>query len=536
MRPVTDTAVGDRAAGGRRRFLLAAILPAARPYPSIYLEAAALGCIVALAAIVRAVGIGHNPPGFFTDEASFGYNAYSLLKSGRDEYGKWFPLLFRSFGEYKLPVFIYSEIPFIAALGLTETAVRLTSAAYGTLTIVTTFLLARALFRRPAAAFAAALALAIMPWHIHFSRTGLGDIITFPLFLTLSLYVFLLGVRRPNLWLLAGLLFGLTFYTYRAAWVTLPPLLMVLGVIYRREIRAAEPQAFLMLCLILVALFPLGLHLATHQGDRSGDVSLFNQGLGFAGTARELVAHYVSYYSPSFLFESADNSRITRHYLPGFGDLYWVQLPFILLGLGGLLLRRSKEDMLVLALLLLFPLSGALTPDSPISSRTILGSVVFAILTGYGALLAVEGLGRLRRPDREVAITMLVVAVMGITAYNFASYLRHYHDDYPKLSAGFWGWQFGPRQIIANFDARQDSYDQLIMDEAFNAPEMFFRFYAPDDCHKCVVGLVDRYDPGKRQLFALRPEDMPAGPTYVTRDVIRYPDGRPAFYLVEIRP
>ncbi len=533
MRSGPDTVVADQAPAGRP---LAALLRLRRPRPSTYLQAAALAAIMALGAAVRVDGIAHNPPGFFTDEASFGYNAYSILKSGRDEYGTWFPLLFRSFGEYKLPVFIYSEIPFIAALGLTETAVRLTSVAYGTLTILATFLLARALFRHPAAAFAAALALAIMPWHIHFSRTGLGDIITFPLFLTLSLYVFLLGVRRPNLWLLAGVLFGLTFYTYRAAWVTLPPLLVVLGVIYVRDIRAAERQAFIMLCIILVALFPIGLHFATHQGDRSGDVSLFNQGLGFAGTVRELARHYVSYFSPSFLVDSADNSRITRHYLPGFGDLYYIQLPFLLAGLGGLLLRRSKENMTVLALLLLFPLSGALTPDSPISSRTILGSVVFALLTGYGVLLVLEGLRRLRRPDRQVAIAMLAVAVTAIAANNFASYLRHYHDDYPKLSAGFWGWQFGPRQIIADFKARQDSYDELVMDQTFNAPEMFFRFYAPDDCTKCVVGSVNRYDPQKRQLFALRPEDMPAGPTYLTRDVIRYPDGTPAFYLVEIRP
>ncbi len=510
---------------------------AVRNRPAAYAQAAALAGILALAGAVRAIGISHNPPGFFADEASFGYNAYSVLHTSRDEFGTWFPLLFRSFGEYKLGVFIYSEIPFIAALGLTETAVRLTSALYGTLTVLTTFLLARALFQRSVPAFAAALSLAIMPWHIQFSRTGLGDIITFPFFLTLGLYVFLQGVRRPNLWLLAGVLFGVTFYTYRAAWVILPPLLAFVAIMYRREMRASERQAFLMFGIILIALLPIGLHLVANQSDRAGDVSLFNQGLGFTGTAREFGEHYVSYFSPSFLFEKGDDGSITRHYLPGFGDLYYIELPFILLGLGGLLLKRTKEHSIMVALLVLFPLSGALTPDSPISSRTILGSVVFALLTGYGVFLAVEGLQRLGRPDRRVAVAVLSVAVCLIAANNFASYLRHYHKDYPDLSAGYDGWQFGPREIIAYFEANQANYDQLVMTDSFNAPQIFFRFYAPHDCGKCVVISTLRSassNSATRQLFALRPEEIPSGLVYVTRGVIRYPNGRPAFLLIEV--
>jgi 4-amino-4-deoxy-L-arabinose transferase-like glycosyltransferase len=184
-----------------------------------------------LVTVVRVYDIGGNPPGFFCDEASYGYNAYSILETGKDEHGARLPLFFRAFGEYKLPVYTYSQIPFIAAFGLSELAVRLTTAAYGVLTVLAVYLLVRALFRREALAVAAAAVLAVLPWHIHYSRTGLGEIIVYPFFLTLSLYLFHLGTRRPRWWLAAGLAFGLTLYSYRAAWVTLPPLLLVLAVL-----------------------------------------------------------------------------------------------------------------------------------------------------------------------------------------------------------------------------------------------------------------------------------------------------------------
>ena len=85
--------------------------------------------VLVFGAAVRSVGIGENPPGFFADEASAGYNAYTILRDGVDEHGEGWPVLFEAFGEYKLPVYIYSLVPFIAALGLTEVAVRSASVA-----------------------------------------------------------------------------------------------------------------------------------------------------------------------------------------------------------------------------------------------------------------------------------------------------------------------------------------------------------------------------------------------------------------------
>jgi 4-amino-4-deoxy-L-arabinose transferase-like glycosyltransferase len=495
---------------------------------------AALGGIVVLATVVRVVGIVGNPPGFFTDEASAGYNAYTILHTGQDEHGETLPFLFRAFGEYKLPVFIYSQVPFIGVMGLSELPVRLTSALYGIATVLSTYLLAKALFRREALALAAAFFLAIMPWHIHYSRTGFGELVTWPFFLTLGLYLFLQGASRPRVWLAAGAVFGLTLYTYRAAWVTLPPLLLLLAVLYRRELLAQRRFALAGLAVIALFSVPVLVHVLSGQSDRASDVSIFNLDLGVWGTVERFLQNYRSYFSVSFLFLDGDDYFVTRHYLPGFGELYYVQLPLVVVGALALAWRHTREKLIVLALLALYPLGGALTKDSPFSSRAFVGSVTFALIAAYGLIVALDAARDLPQRVAPLAAGALLAGVLALSLSGFATYLHRYHTQYQDVAADYYGWQYGPKQVIARFLAVEGEYDDLVLDRKFNAPRMFFKFYVPDGCGPCTVGNTDDYDPTRRQLFALRPENMPPEFRYNTRDAIDYPNGEPAFYLVEI--
>src|SRR3989344_1675551 len=84
-----------------------------------------ISCIVFIAFIIRVWSLNSNPPSLNWDEASLGYNAYSLLKTGSDEWSRQWPISFQAFGEYKLPGYIYVTIPFIALFGLSEFSVRL---------------------------------------------------------------------------------------------------------------------------------------------------------------------------------------------------------------------------------------------------------------------------------------------------------------------------------------------------------------------------------------------------------------------------
>ncbi|MDI6856937.1 MAG: glycosyltransferase family 39 protein [Dehalococcoidia bacterium] len=506
------------------------------------LLAGAVGVILAVGAIVRTVSLTENPVGFFCDEASFGYNAYKILKTGEDEFGVRMPVFFRAFGEYKLGLFVYSEVPLIALLGLTELTVRLTTALYGTLSILAVFFLGWTLFRRPGVGLAAAFFLAIIPWHVHYSRIGF-EIVTFPFFLAVGLSLFLMGARNPRWWPAAALVLGITLYSYRAAWAILPPLVVLLVILYRKELWQQRTWTAFSLWIFMLVAIPMILHLAGGE-DRAQDVNIFNQDLSARETAETFVEHYRTYFTRSFLFDRADDGAITRHYLPGYGNLYYIQLPFLLLGLLGLLWPLRREKAIVLALLLLYPVPGAITVDSPISSRAIAGSLVFALVTGYGVFVAVDGLSKIKwrtraspRPIGAALAAVLVAAVAAIALNNFASYLQRYHDEYPKLSAGFWGWQYGAQEVIEYFETVQDDYDQFVLEPAFNAPDIFYHFYTLDRClpPRCVIGTTDRYNPQLRQLFALRPESQTPDYFYVVHDQIMYPYGEVAFDLVEVR-
>src|SRR5215470_13568942 len=81
----------------------------------------ALALIVTVAAGLRLYNLAELPAGFFCDEAGLGYNAYSILKTGRDETGAFLPLYVWSFDvSYKNPIFVYSAILPVAVFGLTE--------------------------------------------------------------------------------------------------------------------------------------------------------------------------------------------------------------------------------------------------------------------------------------------------------------------------------------------------------------------------------------------------------------------------------
>src|SRR3989344_2922720 len=100
-----------------------------------------------IGAFLRLYDLKQIPNSLSADEAAFGYNAYSILKTGRDEFGHFLPLYFQSFDDYKNPVFGYVLIPFIAILGLNDWVIRLPSVLAGVAVVAGFFLLTRKLVR-----------------------------------------------------------------------------------------------------------------------------------------------------------------------------------------------------------------------------------------------------------------------------------------------------------------------------------------------------------------------------------------------------
>ncbi len=126
--------------------------------------------ILIVAAFLRLFKLGSFPVSLTWDETALGYNAFSLLKTGKDEYGKLLPLVLKSFGDYKPALYSYLAIPSVLFFGLNEFAVRLPSALFGILSVFLVYRFSLLLFKDKTKALFISFALALMPWHINFSR------------------------------------------------------------------------------------------------------------------------------------------------------------------------------------------------------------------------------------------------------------------------------------------------------------------------------------------------------------------------------
>src|SRR3990170_1032555 len=129
--------------------------------------------IVLLAAVLRFWQLD-SYPALNADEAAVGYNAYSLIQTGKDEHGNTWPVHFQSFNDYKPGLYFYLVLPFVKILGLNEWAVRIPNAALGTLTVLAIYLLIKELKIGNSLDFKnlklgieeiGAFMLAISPWH-----------------------------------------------------------------------------------------------------------------------------------------------------------------------------------------------------------------------------------------------------------------------------------------------------------------------------------------------------------------------------------
>src|SRR3989344_9183178 len=102
--------------------------------------------VILAALILRLWQLGNVPPSPDWDEAALGYSAYSIMETGKDEYGKSLPVILRSFDDYKPALYVYLIIPFINILGLNIISIRLPSAIFGTVAVIGTYFLVRQLF------------------------------------------------------------------------------------------------------------------------------------------------------------------------------------------------------------------------------------------------------------------------------------------------------------------------------------------------------------------------------------------------------
>jgi 4-amino-4-deoxy-L-arabinose transferase-like glycosyltransferase len=172
-----------------------------------------LASIITLCFTLRFWRVGSIPNGFYSDEAAFGYNAYSILKTGKDEYGAFLPVSLKSFGDYKASLYAYYLVPFVAVGGLNETSIRLGSVVLGVAIVILSYSVSYEILKRRRISLLTSFALSISPLMIQFQRMQHENNLSFFLML-LGIYFFLRSLHKPILLFSSVFVFSLSIYSY----------------------------------------------------------------------------------------------------------------------------------------------------------------------------------------------------------------------------------------------------------------------------------------------------------------------------------
>lgn len=332
-------------------------------------------------------------PALNADEAALGYNAYSLLQTGKDEHGNPWPIHFQSFNDYKPGLYVYIILPFVALFGLNEWAVRIPGAFLGGLTVLVVYYLVHLFIRHPGLdpgsdsndgtgkrqiadqvrndvsenlfPLLAAFSLAISPWHIHFSR-GAWEVNVATFFITLGLLLFLRGFKSPINLIFAVISFALSLYAYHAARIIVPLLGVGLLFIYWKQLSQLKKYVSISAIIGVIVLLPLFFDLTGPAGiSRASGVGLFadtgplariNEQRGEHGDINSLsakllhnkgvnyglafVQNWMDHYNGNFLFLSGED--IQRNKVPGMGQTYLFAIATCIVGLYSIAKRISN--------------------------------------------------------------------------------------------------------------------------------------------------------------------------------------------------
>lgn len=405
--------------------------------PSARVSALTIGLLTLLAALLRLFRLDHAPPGLNQDEAVNAWNAFCLLRTGKDMVGASWPVFYaHAIGDNRTTLLFYWLIPFQALGGLGVMGARAAVAVSGVLCVPLLYFVAARWFGR-ATALAAAALLAINPWHVGLSRLAIEAGIL-PLFglgtlALMGIAGFPLADRgarpvRPGVAALAGIVGGIGCYGYWAQRLYFPALLALLLIFGARRWRdllrtPRGPLALLLFALGLAAtLGPLAWR---HIVDpaiavRSEMTRLWEPDSPITEILGRVLERYAIHFGPGFLFARGDYHATAGP--SGHGAFEWPLLPTMLIGLAVTLRRArgSAAHATLLALVLAYPVGDLVARYHGVHPfRSAPGIVGLALLAAVGAVGAVRWLAR-----RHRALAWTVAALFCMTTA--LSDYRHY--------------------------------------------------------------------------------------------------------------
>lgn len=463
--------------------------------------------VVFLGALLRLYHLGKTPIALEWDEVALGYDAYSILKTGRDQFGQFFPINFRSLDDYKPPLYVYAAVPGIALFGLTDFATRLPAATFGILAVILTYFLCLSLFserkEKYLIAFLSSLFLAVSPWHLQFSRAAFETNLSVTVTLA-AVLSFLRGIHKRNnkLFLASSVFFGLALFSYHSTRVVTPFLLVSLFILFGKSLPTKKiVLSFLAIYAVFVFFFiPIAtspdaqirflvtndLKFSEYQEESAKAIlteSQMSKDAEFVSkifhnrrlavynyeNTKRILQNYLKHFSPKFLFVEGD---APLHHAPGFGHMYFFDLPFLISGLAYYIFKLKKRQNAILPLwFLLAPIPASVTWQAPHGVRAEIILPTLQIFTAVG----VTAFFLFLRKEARFFGYVFIAGFTGIFIFGAASYLHQYYfHTNRELSRN---WMYGRKEAVLYTEEAKNKYDKVLVSLSVDMPYIFWLYY-----------------------------------------------------------
>lgn len=430
--------------------------------------------IIFIGGSLRLYGLAVSPFSLNWDEAALGYNAYSILVTGKDEFGKSLPIFTKSFDEYKSATPVYLMIPTIKIFGLNEVGVRTPTALLGTLMILILFLLTRELFGSDWVALSASWMMAIEPWAVHFSRTN-HEAMTALFFLLLGLILFLHAKRKINFLPLSITCLMISMYSYNSNKIVIP--LFLIGLVFTdRNLLTGVSKKIRLWSLVLLMTFLTPFVILAFRGEtfarskstnifilwERNDKSMLKSAFYFGWN---VLGRYFAYASPHNLFVREPYEPVLV--IP-YNSMFY-PFEFVFWAIGVIYLFRNWRKYKELTLLAaITPIPAMLTWSWFQPGRGITLFSIYSMCIGYGIWRVSHSLPKLGKWGFGIFIAAFGIAS---SIYLMDSILI----QIPYRDSG--NWQPGFRETVPKVMSLVPNYDQVIIESAQAQPYIFYLFY-----------------------------------------------------------
>ncbi len=449
--------------------------------------------LLAVGVFLRLWNLDKAPISLFGDEVDAGLQAYSMLSTGKDYMGHVHPIIFRSFAEHRLPMQLYMIVPFIKLFGLNEFGVRGASVFMGLLSVLGMYLLTKELFGKSISIIATFLLL-FSPWHFVFSRQAndAGFLLPFTLF---GVLFFIKGLRKYKYLMYSAVTFGLGIYSYATISLFAPLFIVILLVIYLKQIKEyAIPKLLLVGLLGFLVVTPyLYESIRGTTVKRVSVISLISReeleqkvvegrlwAKGFWGkifynkytiVGEELFKNYTQAFSPNFLFANGDSNP--RHNISGFGQMYPFEIFTVLIGIYASLIAIKSKDrkyyIMFLFWFLIAPLPSSLTREGGNhAARLILMLPPLILFSAKGTDFVLS----IKKPVVKIILTLFLLF---LAIFNICKFMHRYFVIWPNESWRF--WHCGFKETLTYVKSVDTEYQKIYFNNTYEPMLPRFLFY-----------------------------------------------------------